>query len=98
MIVSDEKTPEQIAEEIKITFPCEYPVRIVGDAVENFREKVIAVITKHAPDFDEASIKMRDSKNGNYQSLSLIITATGKPQLQALFDDLKATGIVRMVL
>ncbi|MEC8918694.1 MAG: DUF493 domain-containing protein, partial [Pseudomonadota bacterium] len=56
------------------------------------------VIERHAPGFDPASIKLSDSRNGRFQSVRVVIHATGEAQLGALFQDLKATGPVHMVL
>ncbi len=83
----------------KIDFPCErYPIKVIGDAGEGFREVVIDVIQRHAPDFDETTVVTRDSRNGRFLSLQVLITATGVEQLQAIHVDLRATGRVHMVL
>ena len=81
-----------------IEFPCEYPVKVMGDADDNFQALVVEVVRKHVPDLDESRITVRDSSKGTFRSVTVIINATGKPQLQALFDDLKATGKVKMVI
>ena len=83
----------------KIDFPCErYPIKVIGDAGEGFSEVVIEVIQRHAPDFDETTVVTRDSRNGRFLSLQVLITATGVEQLQAIHVDLRATGRVHMVL
>lgn len=83
----------------KIDFPCErYPVKVIGDAGEGFTELVVQVIRRHAPDLDETSVVVRDSRNGRFLSLRILITATGVDQLQAINTDLRATGRVHMVL
>ncbi|WP_110710333.1 DUF493 domain-containing protein [Salinicola sp. CR57] len=82
----------------KVEFPCDYPIRVVGDASDDFVAVVSSVIERHAPGFDTASIKLSDSRNGRFQSLRVVIHATGEEQLNALFQDLKATGRVHMVL
>lgn len=94
MIESD--NPAQAA---KIQFPCErYPVKVIGDAGEGFTELVVEVIRRHAPDLDETSLVVRDSRNGRFLSLQVLITATGVDQLQAINTELRATGRVHMVL
>lgn len=83
----------------KIEFPCEnYPIKIMGDAHESFHETVVTVIEKHSPGFDQTQITVRDSKNNRYQSITVFITATGEPQLKAIFEDLKTIDLVKMVL
>jgi putative lipoic acid-binding regulatory protein len=52
----------------------------------------------HAPGFDRSQITVRDSSKGKWQSITVVITATGKPQLVAIFEDLKTSSRVKMVL
>ncbi len=83
----------------KIEFPCErYPIKVIGDAGEGFREMVLEVIGRHAPDLDASTLVMRDSRNGRFLSVQVLITATGVEQLQAIHVDLRATGRIHMVL
>ncbi|WP_404297912.1 YbeD family protein [Halomonas sp.] len=82
----------------KITFPCRYPIKVVGNAAEDFAAVVCQVVTRHDPHFDATDMRVVDSRNGRYQSVRLTLLATGEPQLQALFVELKATGRVHMVL
>ncbi len=84
---------------VRIEFPCpDYPVKIVGEAAPDYQQRVLDVVAIHAPDFDRAQAAVKDSKNGRYCSVSVRITATGEPQLKALFEDLKQIPQVRMVL
>lgn len=83
----------------KIEFPCErYPIKVIGTAGEGFSDLVVEVIQRHAPDLDVSTLVMRDSRNGNFLSVQVLITATGVEQLQAIHVDLRATGRVHMVL
>jgi putative lipoic acid-binding regulatory protein len=82
----------------RVEFPCDYPLKVVGDGAADFRDVVVAVVRVHAPDLDEARVSVRESRNGRFLSVNVIIRATGEPQLQAIFDDLKQTGRVQMVL
>ncbi|WAM50028.1 HP0495 family protein [Vreelandella venusta] len=88
----------QVNEPPKITFPCYYSLKVVGDAAEDFPACVCQVIVKHSPEFDETSLQVVDSRNGRFQSVRVTIVATGEHQLRQLFDDLKATGRVHMVV
>ena len=83
----------------KIDFPCErYPIKVIGEAGEGFSDMVVEIVQRHAPGFDAASLVVRDSRNGRFLSVQVLITATGVEQLQAIHGDLKATGRVHMVL
>ncbi|HLV76693.1 MAG TPA: DUF493 family protein [Marinobacter sp.] len=82
----------------KIEFPCRYMIKVIGDAAPDFREFVVAVAEQHAPGIDESDVSVKDSSKGRFSSVQLHILATGEAQLKALFEDLKASGRVHMVL
>ena len=82
----------------RIEFPCDYPVKIVGDAAADFRAVVEAVVERHAGGFPRELTTERFSSNGRFVSITVTIVATGPEQLQAMFEELKATGRVHMVL
>ncbi|HAA44117.1 MAG: hypothetical protein XD36_1765 [Halomonas sp. 54_146] len=82
----------------KITFPCDYSLKIVGDAAEDFPACVCQVIVRHAADFDATTMQVVDSRNGRFQSVRVMIRATGEQHIKDLFEDLKATGRVHMVV
>lgn len=82
----------------KIEFPCDYVIKVIGHAAPDFRAYVVSVVEKHAPGVREDLISVTDSRNGRFTSVQLTIVATGEPQLQALFEDLKSSGRVHMVL
>ncbi|MFD2190326.1 YbeD family protein [Pistricoccus aurantiacus] len=82
----------------KVTFPCAYSLKVVGDAGDDFVDLVTAIILRHDPTFDPADAQVVDSRNGRFQSVRLTINASGEAQLKALFDELKATGQVHMVI
>lgn len=89
--MSDSKAP-------KIEFPCDYHIKIIGDSAPDFTEFVVGVVERHAPGICEENVSVNESSKGRYSSVRLTISATGEPQLKALFEDLKASGRVHMVL
>jgi len=82
----------------RIEFPCDYPVKIIGDAAGGFRSVVEEIVERHAGGYARELTTERFSANGRFVSLTVTIVATGPAQLQALFEELKATGRVHMVL
>ena len=83
----------------KIEFPCEdYPIKVLGDAGQEMHQLVIEVMERHAPGFDQTQIKVKDSRNGTYQSLTIWITATGEPQLKSIHQELIASSKIKLVL
>ena len=82
----------------KIEFPCAYPIKVMGSACNEFRDCVLEVMARHDGEFDTGTVTVRDSRNGRYQSVTVVITARGQEQLEAIFRDLKKSPHVRMVL
>lgn len=82
----------------KIEFPCRYPLKVVGNAGQDFQSFVIEVLERHAGAIAEEHIEINPSRNGRFLSVRVTITATGEEQLQAIFQELKASGRVHMVL
>ena len=82
----------------KIEFPCAYPIKVLGRSSDAFEASILAVFERHAPGFDQQTIAARASRKGTFTALTITITATGPDQLDALYQDLLATGHVTMVL
>jgi uncharacterized protein len=82
----------------KIEFPCAYPIKVLGRSSDAFAAIILAVFERHAPGFDRQTIAARASSKGTFTALTITITATGPAQLEALHQDLLATGHVTMVL
>lgn len=83
----------------KIEFPCpDYPVKIMGVSGAEFQEYVLRVVEIHAPDFDATQLSVRDSSKGTYQSITVLITATGEQQLTDLNSALRESELVKIVL
>ena len=70
----------------------------MGNAGTELYQHILRVMDAHAPGYTEADITIKNSNKGNWQSITVVITATGKPQLDALFADLKTSTAVKMVL
>ena len=81
-----------------LEFPCDFPLKIMGPAAENFAPAVAAVVGRHAPGFDVASMAIRASRAGNYLSLTCTVRAVSQDQLDALYRELTAHPLVKVVL
>jgi len=82
----------------KIEFPCLYPIKIIGYAIENFEETVIALIERYTDPINSDLIKVKPSRKSNYLSVTVTIAATGEDQLHNIFQELKKLKSVKMVL
>lgn len=86
------------AEVSPLTFPCAFPIKVMGRTQVGFAQAVVALVQKHAPDFDPATLEMRASRAGNYLSVTATIQATSRAQLDDLYRDLTSHPMVTMVL
>ena len=85
-------------QETLLEFPCDFPIKIMGLASNDLAQAVLTVVVKHAPDFDGATMEMRASSGGKYVSLTCTVKATSKRQLDALYMELTAHPLVKVVL
>lgn len=95
-----EKTPPDVAARADslIEYPSAFPVKIMGLRHDDFAQTVLAIVQKHDPGFDAASMEMRASSGGKYLSVTCTVTATSRPQLDALYLELTAHPMVKVVL
>lgn len=90
-------TPEAPKESL-LTFPCVFPIKIVGRREDGYAQTVSDIVLRHAPDFHPDTIEMRTSRNGRYLSLTVTINARSREQLDALYIELSGHPMVMMVL
>ena len=81
-----------------IAYPAEFPIKVMGLTQPGFAQAVVAVVQRHAPDFDAAAVQMRSSREGKYLSLTATVTAQSREQLDAIYKDLCDHPMVVMVL
>lgn len=82
----------------KIEFPCDYPVKVIGRSSPDFLDQVVAIVRKFDASIAMDKVKEKPSRAGNYTSITLLLRATGEPQLKAMFADLQQCPNVQMVL
>jgi uncharacterized protein len=81
-----------------LTFPCEFPLKVMGRREDGFAQLVSEIVMRHADDFRPETIEMRSSKNARYLSLTVTINARSRAQLDALYSELSKHPMVMMVL
>jgi len=84
--------------EARITFPCDYPIKVVGDVRPNFHDEIYEVVRRHDPTMTTARVAQKTSRKGNFISISFMLEATSEKQIEGLFAELKQIESVRMVL
>ena len=83
----------------KIVFPCaNYPVKVVGDQGESFRNDVFAVLAVLGIEHSTTRIREMPSKNDRFVALTIPITAESEQQLSDLNVALRKLPSVKMVI
>jgi len=85
-------------QETLLEFPCDFPLKVMGETRDGFAEAVLAAVQQHAPDFDGTRVEMRASSGGKYISLTCTVTATSRSQLDDLYRALTSHPWVKVVL
>ena len=81
-----------------LAFPCDFPIKVMGRKAPGFAQTVSDIVQRHAPGFDPATIEMRPSRQGKYLSVTCVVRATSREQLDALYRELNDHPLVVMVL
>jgi putative lipoic acid-binding regulatory protein len=81
-----------------IEYPSEFPIKVMGPHVDGFVDAIVEVARGHDPAFDASRIELRPSSAGNYLGITLIVNATSREQLDALYRALTAHPMVKVVL
>jgi putative lipoic acid-binding regulatory protein len=87
-----------MSEETLLTFPTDFPIKIMGEKHDDFVKTIIAIVREHVSDFDAAAIELRASSGGKYISLTCIVHVTSKPQLDDIYRALTAHPMVKVAL
>ena len=81
-----------------IEYPSQFPIKVMGAKVEGFVHAVTSIAEQFDPDFDAASVELRDSKAGNYLGVTITVNATSREQLDELYRALGAHPMVKVVI
>ncbi len=81
-----------------LRFPCDFPIKIIGQRTEAFEHSVVATVRRHAPDLGEGAVRETVSRNGNFLSLTVTVRARSREQLDRLYEELTGSDLVIVVL
>ena len=77
-----------MTEETLFEFPCQFPIKAMGKANIELDILVVEIVRRHVPDITEGSVKSRPSKDGKFMAITVVIEASSKQQLDAIYQDL----------
>jgi hypothetical protein len=92
------KVPPAPGAESLITYPSQFPIKVMGLKVEGLVHAITQVAHQFDPTFDATTIELRESKGGKYLGVTLTITATSRAQLDELYRTLSSHPMVKVVL
>jgi putative lipoic acid-binding regulatory protein len=85
-------------QETLIEFPCDFPIKVMGETHVDFTSEIVAAIQRLMPEFDANRVEMRGSSGGKYISLTCMVYVTSKPQLDNIYRALTSHPMVKVVL
>ena len=88
----------QIEKNSLIKFPCNFSIKVMGEASEDFTKIIIKIIKKIDKNFNTSKIEMKGSSNGKYISLTCDVYVTSQKQLDKIYTDLSRNPITKFVL
>ena len=87
-----------MAEDTLLEFPTDFPIKIMGEASDEFRSLAIGIVSRHFGELDPARIEERPSKGGKYLGLTITVRAESKAQLDAVYMELTSCRQVLVAL
>jgi len=79
-------------------FPCDFPIKIMGQANNDFRSLALGIVTRHFGELTPDRIAERPSSNGRYLSFTCTVRAESKAQLDAVYRELTSCRQVLVAL
>ena len=81
-----------------LSFPCVFPIKMMGRDSDEFRETARMLVEKHAGPIDDAAIRDARSRKGNFVSITITVVAQSQEQLDNIYRELTAHEDVLMAL
>lgn len=81
-----------------LKFPCEFAIKAMGETSDTFDALVVGIVRRHVDDLAEGAVTTRLSSGGRYTSVTVVVHATSKPQLDAIYRDLSGHEDIKYVL
>jgi putative lipoic acid-binding regulatory protein len=81
-----------------LEFPSDYPVKVMGRHTPEFRAAVLAALADRLAGDHEVALTERISRDGGYVSLTALVRVGSRAELDAIYRELHATGLVLYAL
>jgi len=81
-----------------LVFPCHFPIKALGRAAPDFDALVVEIVRRHCPDLTENAVTHRLSQGGKWLSVTVVIRAQSRVQLDAIYQALTDHERVHLAL
>ena len=82
----------------RITFPAEYPIKVIARASEGLRQKLDEVFGRHIGELSAHQVAERPSAQASFIAFTYMVVVQAESQLGPLHVELQAVDGVIMVL
>jgi putative lipoic acid-binding regulatory protein len=82
----------------RLSFPCDYPIKVMVRAEPGVRGEIDAIIERHAGPLEGLLVTERPSAKNRFIGITYVIHATSEAQIAALFAALKLCPQVMLVI
>ena len=80
-----------------IEFPCQFPIKVMGNAHPECEKNILETVRQHAPDTEPHHITTRHSSKGNYTGATIKVNVESKEQLDKIYRALTDHEMVKVV-
>ncbi|MDZ4141835.1 MAG: DUF493 domain-containing protein [Methylotenera sp.] len=81
-----------------IDFPCDFPIKVMGETHSTFSDIIIGLIQTILPEFSAAQVESRVSSTGKYTSLTCTVHVVSQAQLDSIYRLISAHPLVKYSL
>ncbi len=81
-----------------LSFPCEIAVKVLGRNESGFRAAATGIVRRHYAQLSEAAVSEQLSRKDAYLSLTFVVSAQSREEIDALYRELTASDEILMVL
>lgn len=85
-------------EESLLEFPCDFPLKVMGRKEGDFEAVIVELVEKQVGPLARDRVRQRESRDGNFIALTVLLRAESQAQLDAVYAALSAHEQVLMVL
>ena len=81
-----------------LQFPCELPIKVFGRNAGAFRQTTLSIVERHFGELKAGDVSEQLSRQKSYASLTIVVRAESRAQMDALYRELTANAEILMVL